>query len=182
MRKELSRLLVTGDWDRFARESDSYWKALARHLRRRWDVPEAVEEDDVKQELLLGAIRSVEKYDPERGDAWTYVRWRAEREARRWLNKQRQAKRYSDCGPSRYPLRCEDPDMLSATRAEQPIQERVAAARERIDTVVRDAGHLGELVQEWVESGGDTTAVVGENKNSRRKFRKALNTRENQNV
>lgn len=51
----------------FKRESHADFNRVARHLMRRWQLPEWFTIEDVEQELYLGAWRTVPKFDPSRG-------------------------------------------------------------------------------------------------------------------
>jgi len=90
------------DFDGFARETAARWQSLARMLIRRWRPPATVTEEDVVQELLLGAWRYRPKFDPARGVALErFLIWNACTEAKRFLHRQRQAHKRSDKSESR---------------------------------------------------------------------------------
>ena len=46
-------------FDQFVRSTAGDWTRLASYLRGRWQVPSAVDVDDVRQEMLLAAWRAV---------------------------------------------------------------------------------------------------------------------------
>ena len=82
------------DWSEFARETAPAWDALAGNLRKRWgrDCAGAVGQEDVVQELLLGAWDSLTQWDPKRGPTLKkYVVWCACNKAKRTLHKARGA-------------------------------------------------------------------------------------------
>jgi len=80
---------------------------VARGLLRRWSVPAAVTADDVAQELRVGAVLALARYDARRGtDRTRYVWWFALNHAKHWLHAQRGALRHSGHAPSTHAL-CE---------------------------------------------------------------------------
>ena len=94
-------------FDEFSRKTRSFWAAAARYLMTRWKGPEAVEVDDLVQELLLEAWRSFPMHDPLRGDLTEFICYQATSRAKRWLHGQRGRRKCSrsDKAPSRFPLR-----------------------------------------------------------------------------
>lgn len=94
----------------FARQTREFWVALAKYLMGRWRAPDAVEPDDLVQELLTEAWRAFPKYDPLRGPVTEFVCYEATSKAKRWLHGQRGRRRCSrsDKLPSRNPIRFAD--------------------------------------------------------------------------
>ncbi len=88
----------------FAKRTMKYWRLVAdKHLENQ-DVY-SLDADDVVQELLLACWLAVKGYDPRKGAQLApYVIHRSLYAARRELNRQRGAKRYSDREPSRCPV------------------------------------------------------------------------------
>lgn len=78
---------------------------LARSVHRRWRIPSAVSVEDVEQEIRLGVVIALRKFDPSRGVPLDrYVGWCAIQHAKRWVHVQRGARRRSGSSPSEYPL------------------------------------------------------------------------------
>lgn len=70
-------------------------------------MPAAVTADDVAQELRVGAVLALARYDARRGtDRTRYVWWFALNHAKHWLHAQRGALRHSGHAPSTHAL-CE---------------------------------------------------------------------------
>jgi DNA-directed RNA polymerase specialized sigma24 family protein len=84
-------------FDVFYAATIKYWRCAAADLLRRWDHPQAVEEEDLIQEMLLAAWRAIESFDPERGDPKRHVVFSAAKTARRWLHRQRGAYGFARC-------------------------------------------------------------------------------------
>jgi hypothetical protein len=106
VQRELA-LLRAGEIDfaTFARRTQRHWQRMAAALMRRWPLPAGVERTDVEQELLLAAWRLVPLWDPKRGPSLHhFVAWNASVVAKKWLHKQRRAKRLDDHAPSRHAL------------------------------------------------------------------------------
>lgn len=128
-----------------------YWRCVAGDLLSRWDAPEAVEEADLVQELLLEAWRAIETADPARGDVRSRVVWCSVRAARRWLHRQRGAYGFARCKrgsdpSSRFPTPADWIDQVPDERQEGTAQERAAElvgsmrlARTRQDRAVLEA-------------------------------------------
>ena len=95
------------DFNRFSRQTHPFWVATARYLLGRWRAPDAVEIEDMVQELLVEAWRAFPKHDPLRGDVTDFVCYEATSKAKRWLHGQRGRRRCSrsDKAPSRHPIR-----------------------------------------------------------------------------
>ena len=92
-------------FDEFARATRGDWRRLAGYLRRRWQVPAAVEVEDVEQELLIAAWRAVDAWNPARGVTLrSYVVWTAATDAKKFLHRQRAALRRDDGAASRHDL------------------------------------------------------------------------------
>jgi DNA-directed RNA polymerase specialized sigma24 family protein len=80
------------------------WKRYAASLLKRWQVPAAVEVSDVVQELLMSVSRHLAIWDSTRAAADKFLVWSATTETKRWLHRQRSAKRLDDRSPSRHPF------------------------------------------------------------------------------
>ena len=136
--RELERALlqVRGgvmSFDTFAVQTKNRWERLARMLMRRWSPPSAVSEDDLVQELLLGAWLVLPKYNPKRGTSLErFVVWQATNRAKYWLHVQRGACMHGnfDTNPSRFDVVTETGDVLD--REVLAAQEEVVNALERL--------------------------------------------------
>lgn len=92
-------------FDEFARATRGRWQALARYIMRRWRLPPWVSPEDIVQELLLGAWRSIWKYEANRGGSLArYVLWNAVDYAKKRAHKIRGANLHgnADASPSRF--------------------------------------------------------------------------------
>ena len=77
-------------FDQFARATSDNWMRLAKGLIARWEVPPGVDAADVQQELLTAAWCAIERYDPDRGVAFSrFLVFNAFDRATKWLHKQR---------------------------------------------------------------------------------------------
>jgi hypothetical protein len=114
MAKALSALAETSDFTTFAGETAEDYDRMAATLYRRWPLPAAVEESDVRQELLLALVereggedtpRLVERWDPSRGNTLPqFVVFQSYAKAKRELHRQRGALRLDGRNPGRFPL------------------------------------------------------------------------------
>src|ERR1700676_3294716 len=93
--------------DKFFRETAEIWLRMAKHLLRRWKSPAWVDEEEIKQELMIGAWRCVWNFEPTHGVTLTrYVAWNAMDYAKKKLHRMRGAKLSgsADRNPSRYEI------------------------------------------------------------------------------
>jgi hypothetical protein len=87
----------------FARVTRGDWLKLAAHLMMKWTPPAGVTREDVSQELLLAAWLFVGQWDESRGVSLPrFVVWNAIDKAKKWLHKQRGAKRQRDNDEGRF--------------------------------------------------------------------------------
>lgn len=92
-------------FDAFFAQTVPEWRRLAKYLLARWPVPDAVDVEDVVQELAVAAWQFVGRYDPERGTPLQrYVVYNAVDKAKKWMHQQRAAYRRDDRSPSRHAL------------------------------------------------------------------------------
>lgn len=92
-------------FDQFAASTRADWSRLAKWVLARWSVPSAVEVTDVEQEMLLAAWRAVQEWDSTRGPTLhAFVIWNSVTSAKKWLHRQRNAKRRDDHAPSRHDI------------------------------------------------------------------------------
>lgn len=93
-------------WDQFVRRTRLHWDRLARHLDRRWVRSDALEVEDLRQELLMGALLGYREYDPNHPRApklAVHVVWRAVAHATRTIHHDRHAGRDRK-GPARHTI------------------------------------------------------------------------------
>ena len=158
----------------FARESAPVWERFGRYLMRRWKAPLGVELYDVQQELLIAGWQAIDKWDPNRGvPIDRFVIFQAIDKAKKWLHRQRNARRRDDKAPGRFPagftyLGCEtaeDVDRMAWKHAD--IEETLIEREEEI----RLSGELDrvakalpprerECLRLVAECGGDAASAV----------------------
>lgn len=93
-------------WDQFVRRTCVHWDRLAKHLDRRWVRSDALEVEDLRQELLMGALLGYRDYNPDHPRApklAVHVVWRAVAYATRALHHDRHAGRDRK-GPARHTI------------------------------------------------------------------------------
>jgi DNA-directed RNA polymerase specialized sigma24 family protein len=154
----------------FVRRTAPHWDRMAAALMRRWRVPAGVERADVVQELLLAAWRLVPEWDPARGPTLHhYVAWNASIRAKKWLHKQRGAKRWDDAAPSRHARAFTelDPDGLDPGRWDRLLQAGYDAELEAAEQeeVLRALGRLerpeeADLLLLLFDCAGDLDAAA----------------------
>jgi hypothetical protein len=156
-------------FQRFERETRRDWDKLAGKMWGRWQLPAGVSEDDVRQEMLLGAWKAVAKYDPARGVGLAnYVVWEACNRAAKWLHGQRKAKRRDGKSPSRHALtmgalRVDVDGELGASEAFDLFQHTDPDQEQRTDHALVMSQVEGmaatpldlDAVRSWVRAGGD---------------------------
>jgi DNA-directed RNA polymerase specialized sigma24 family protein len=107
---------------------DRQLHGMARALMRRWQVPSAVTEEDVFQELCLGAWRAWQTWQAGRGSMTreAYAICSARLHAQRWMHEQRGALRRSGKAPSRFPTSESAVDSVAEPWVESGQMEAVA--------------------------------------------------------
>ena len=134
----------------FVRATEPQWRAIAKQVVRRVDLPPGVDAEDAQQELLLALFEKglVEKWDKTAGPTLGgYVVWTCSAYLRTWLNKQRGALRQRSGSPSRYPvcsakLSAQDGESFDATWGNlhhENREESKQIARELVDQLERSA-------------------------------------------
>lgn len=112
-------------WPQFQREYRVQIAGMARKIHRRWQMPEAVELEDIVQELTLAAWLAWNRWEPGRGrmSRAAFAICSGRLAAQRWVHQQRDALRRSGKNPSRFPVASL---VLSSPSGfeEQPSQER----------------------------------------------------------
>lgn len=158
----------------FARESAPVWERFGRYLMRRWKAPLGVELYDVQQELLLAGWQAIPKWDPNRGvPIDRFVIFQAIDKAKKWLHRQRNARRRDDKAPGRFPagfsyLGCEtaeDVDRMAWKHSD--IEETLIEREEEsllCGELTRVAARLPSRERECLrlvaECGGDASSAV----------------------
>jgi DNA-directed RNA polymerase specialized sigma24 family protein len=98
---------ITGD--QFFRDTYQTWMRIARYLHRRWPLPAWVTDEELVQELMIGAFESIWRYSEHRAQGTTvarYVEWNAIDAAKKKLHKMRGANLHGnrDSNPSRFEI------------------------------------------------------------------------------
>jgi hypothetical protein len=102
---------ITGD--EFARQTEAHWTRMAKVLHGRWDLPPAVDEEDIRQEMLLAAFEPkpqsgktlLEKWDPARcAKLSRYVVFNSHADVAKKIHKQREAHRRKGTEEGRFPI------------------------------------------------------------------------------
>ena len=119
-------------FDEFVAGTMPYWQKAAADLMTRWDHPPAVEEDDLVQEMLLGAWKALQTVDPFLGDPRRYVVFGAVKAARRWFHRQRGAYGFARTSgknrspEGRYPVAADWLDRVGQEPERSPQDEATA--------------------------------------------------------
>lgn len=114
----------------FALATEGDWRRLAHWTVNRWDVPEAVEHLDIEQEMLIGAWLAVSDWNDDGMEIDTFVKWRANAVANRWINRQRGSLRLSPKAPSRYPI------SFAVLGTDAPMDDRSSMATQDEDVAI----------------------------------------------
>lgn len=108
MRKALEQLRAGAiTFRQFEAATAKDWTKLAGMLFLAWKqkLPAGIELDDIRQEMLCEAWRVTREFDPLRNvSIESFVVFNACAKARKWIHKQRNAKRRDDKAPSRVPI------------------------------------------------------------------------------
>lgn len=156
-------------FDAFAVATRREWERLSGKLLSRWEAPEAVEREDLVQEMLIAAWRAVDQYDsahPSDTAIERFVVFHAVDKAKKWLHTQRRAYRGSDKSVSRnhVPFESVDAIQLDHAMSVPPDQERLIAClqvfglRLAACTTVRSSYALQALVR----CGGSVPAAAAQ--------------------
>jgi hypothetical protein len=167
----LSRDEVT--FETFVSRTRNDWETLATSLLNRWTAP--IEVEDLRQAMLECAWQLLPKWNPSLGPLHRFVVWNAVNEAKRQIHKARGANIHgsADKSSTRYHLieltgasrekTVAYQDWIDLSVSEDPIQDRVAEARERVEqlkTKCRTERDL-RMLEALIEEGSlDAAAVV----------------------
>jgi hypothetical protein len=142
----------------FFRVTQSAWQRMARYLLRRWRAPAWVEQEEIVQELHLGAMLCIWCYSDclARGRTLAeYVEWNAIDYAKKKLHAMRGANRSgnADANPSHFekPFSAFAPHAPAFEFRVEPDQERqfeIKQAIERACTTVRERYALDAFLRE----------------------------------
>lgn len=168
LKEALTALKAGGiSFDEFARRTHRDWNGLAHYLMGRWAVPGAVEHEDVVQELLVAAWQHVDKWDaehPSDTSLATYVVFNATDKAKKWLHKQRAAKRQRDNAPSRNAVSLDvfDPGVVDTMMATGPDQEHAVARMQSLAAALATCKTRRDVlcVQALAECGGSVARAA----------------------
>lgn len=155
--KEQLEKVVRGEqgFAAFAKATREDWRALAKYILCRWSCPDAVEQADVEQELLLGAWRALRTFDAGRGALHGYVVFMAVTAAKRWCHEQRNAHRRRDTSTPRFPMALSRVDLQVEDVLVAPArQEEHVYRREVIERIMAGASRRERLcIQTLLERG-----------------------------
>lgn len=153
-------------FDEFARRTAPTWTRLAAWFLRRWPGQAAVDEEDLRQELLLAAWRAVSEWDPTRGVAIDrFVFYQTGLAATRTLKR---ALSYRKGRGSVWTL------PLPREAAVEPGQHRVAVVRERLERARAGEGLEGEVAGALLEHRPLAAVAEGIYRDPARRFRYRL--------
>lgn len=91
-------------FDEFVRRTSADWDRMSRELFRRWQLPAAVQVEDVYAELLAAVWKVLPQWDPAGRPLADYLCWNAYAMARKWIHGQRDAYRRDGSSPGRFPI------------------------------------------------------------------------------
>ena len=151
------------NWGAFVVEYDRQMRGMARQMLRRWTVPAAVLEDDIVQELRLGAWQALQKYDPSRKgmSPEAFALCSARLQAQRWLHGQRNSARRKGTEPGRFPA-AECSLEYDLDGVIEPGQDVAVAFSERLRAALAACGsdHERAIVGVLVEEGFNVVAAA----------------------
>lgn len=166
MQADLEKLQAGGSFDEFARRTRRTWQSMALKLLQRWQCPTDVGVEDLVQEMLLAVWIMLPKYDPSRGKTLSqFVIWNSVNRAKKFVHRQRGAKRRDDKSLSRHPIAMSsmaDPKVPYEERIEfEADQEREVEKSKMVERVCPNARTfaIGRLV---VKNEGDIEAALDE--------------------
>jgi hypothetical protein len=76
-------------YTKFVRETEREFEKMAAKIYRRWPLPEAVEPQDVVQDLHVEIVRIMRSYKPEKATVAAFLIWNAFARAKKECNRQR---------------------------------------------------------------------------------------------
>lgn len=76
-------------YTKFVRETEREFEKMAAKIYRRWPLPEAVEPQDVVQDLHVEIVRIMKSYKPEKATVAAFLIWNAFARAKKECNRQR---------------------------------------------------------------------------------------------
>jgi hypothetical protein len=95
------------DFRQFAAATEKDFDRMSADIAKRWKVPPGVDQEDVRQELLMAIVerKLLTSWDPSRGPTLArYVVWQSYVAGKRFVHRQRGAARRDGKAPSRFPL------------------------------------------------------------------------------
>lgn len=141
-------------FEAFAIATRPEWKRLARHLLSHWSVPDAVEPEDIEQELMLGAWRALNNWRENGAELGVHVVWNAITDAKKWIHSQRAALRRNDRSPSRHPV------SLSKLSSRYGTEDRSSVALEpTVEAYQGDRIEAAERLRDLVGALGQADGV-----------------------
>lgn len=165
--------------DQFARETEPHWNRMAKVLYARWPLPPSVDEEDIRQEMILAALEPkprdgrtlMEKWDPQRATKLSrYVVFNAHADTTKEIHRLRDSPRRRGTEEGRFPVAMsvlrpdaawwtDDADGDDGEAAER-LEERTAA-REMLRSAIRRLSREdGLLLRVLLLVGGDVDAAA----------------------
>ena len=171
MIKEPINRLYNGElsFEAFVLQTKGYWRKHAARLISKWDVPPSVSVDDLVQEMLMSCWTLLDSYEPDKSELHRYIIFNAINSAKRWMNKQREAKYYMDKSVSRYPQLYGDLDDIKGLSSKS-IQEEVLTRLEKLDLAI----NIKELLILYHLSNTPSIDIVANNLYSNPSIRYAM--------
>lgn len=157
-------------FNEFVRYTNSDWNRLSMMIYQRWrrKIPLGVGLEDVKQEMLFGAWKAVDEFNPRRSSSLQrFVIFRACAITTRYLHKQRAAKRRSQNAPSRHPILFSAIDSATEEWLEALVVDdgdpiEVIDARHQFDRMVDNASGVALFALVALKQAGGDLRVAGE--------------------
>lgn len=159
-------------WAQFLETRGVLIRNTARQMLRWWDAPLAIQEEDLEQEVLLGAWEAWEAWRPDRGSMSRsgYAYFVGCLAAKRWLHQQRNAPGRDGRRAGRYPQAVE---VLPEVQVEAG-QEAAAAFLEAVERALRTCRGLAAEQRDALVSSGLDVAAVQVRPALRRKVSRAM--------
>lgn len=129
------------DFSKFIHRTHAAWESLGQDLMRRYKAPIAVGREDVIQEMLAVVPRFVAQWDPKRDvPLKSYVVYNAYDKAKKWLHKQRNAKRRDDKAPGRF-------ERALTTLASDEMGDEILMSRASVEPSQQEGMERAEAIQ-----------------------------------
>jgi DNA-directed RNA polymerase specialized sigma24 family protein len=152
----------------FALETRGDWERLSQVLVNRWVVPSTVTLEDLVQEMLIEVWLQLPNWNPERGTPIEkFVVFTACVAAKRWIHRQRKAKRLDGSAHSRSAITFAELDRRQDGAVRQIPDERepdliaeLTAQRRAVEIIAELEPADREIALLLFETGGDVRAAA----------------------